>query len=78
MDRHFETPEQPVAHMREVAVKRSGFSNWLGVEPVKTWEGEPEHTQHDSPAPVLRPPDPCNHERGGVDVRSRPQVDIDG
>ena len=55
MDRHFETPEQPVAHMREVAVKRSGFSNWLGVEPVKTWGGEPEHTQHDSPAPFLRP-----------------------
>ena len=55
MDRPFETPEQPVAHMREVAVKRSGFSNWLGVEPVKTWEGEPEHTQHDSPAPVLIP-----------------------
>ena len=44
MDRHFKTPEQPVAHMREVAVKRSGFSNWLGVEPVKTWEGEPEHS----------------------------------
>jgi hypothetical protein len=25
----------------------------LGIEPVKTWEGEPKHTQHDSPAAVL-------------------------
>jgi hypothetical protein len=41
MDRHFETPEQPVAHMREVAVKRSGFSNWLGVEPVKHARASP-------------------------------------
>jgi len=53
-ERRFETPEQAVAYMREVAVKRSGFTNWLGVEPVKIWEGEseltlairPEHTQH--------------------------------
>lgn len=54
MERRFETPEQAVAYMREVAVKRSGFTNWLGVEPVRIWEGEseltlelrPEHTQH--------------------------------
>ena len=53
-ERRFETPEQAVAYMREVAVKRSGFTNWLGVEPVRIWEGEseltlvirPEHTQH--------------------------------
>jgi uncharacterized protein (TIGR00369 family) len=52
--RRFETPEAAIAYMREVAVARSGFSNWLGVEPVKVWEGEaeltlairPEHTQH--------------------------------
>ncbi len=53
-ERRFDSPEQAVAYMREVAVKGSGFSNWLGVEPVKVWEGEseltlavrPEHTQH--------------------------------
>jgi uncharacterized protein (TIGR00369 family) len=51
--RRFDTPEAAVVYMREVAVARSGFS-WLGVEPVKVWEGEaeltlairPEHTQH--------------------------------
>lgn len=53
-ERRFDTPAAAVAYMREVAVKRSGFTNWLGVEPVKVWEGEaelsldlrPEHTQH--------------------------------
>lgn len=50
----FESPEASIAYMREVAVKRSGFSNWLDVEPLKVWEGEselrlvlrPEMTQH--------------------------------
>ncbi len=53
-ERRFETPEQAVAYMREVAVKRSGFTSWAGVEPLRIWEGEseltltirPEHTQH--------------------------------
>jgi len=53
-ERRFETPEQAVAYMKAVAVARSGFSSWLGVEPIKVWEGEselllvirPEHTQH--------------------------------
>ena len=52
--RRFETPEQAVEYMKQVAVKRSGFSNWLQVEPLKVWEGEselllelrPEMTQH--------------------------------
>ena len=53
-ERRFETPEQALAYMKSVAVARSGFSSWLGVEPIKIWEGEsellliirPEHTQH--------------------------------
>lgn len=52
--RRFETNEQAVAYMRGVAVKRSGFSSWLGVEPVRVFEGtseltldvRPELTQH--------------------------------
>lgn len=50
----FDTPEASLAYMKKVAVGRSGFSNWLRVEPVKVWEGEseltlalrPEMTQH--------------------------------
>lgn len=50
----FDTPEASLAYMKEVAVKRSGFSHWLDVEPVKVWEGEselrlklrPDMTQH--------------------------------
>lgn len=50
----FETPDQAVAYMKQVAVARSGFSNWLEVEPVTVWEGRselmlrlrPEMTQH--------------------------------
>ena len=53
-ERRFETNEQAVAYMREVAVKRSGFSSWLGVEPVRVYDGlseltldvRPELTQH--------------------------------
>ncbi|HTI31663.1 MAG TPA: PaaI family thioesterase [Sphingomonas sp.] len=43
-ERRFETPEQAVEYMTAVAVKRSGFTNWLGVEPVKVWGGESELT----------------------------------
>ncbi len=53
-DTRFSSPEASIAYMKEVAVQRSGFSNWLGVEPVKVWEGEselflamrPDLTQH--------------------------------
>ena len=53
-ERRFQTPEEAAAYMREVAVERSGFTNWLAIDPIKVWEGEseltlairPEHTQH--------------------------------
>lgn len=40
----FESPEQSIEYMKRVAVGRSGFSRWLGVEPVKVWQGESELT----------------------------------
>ena len=50
----FDSPEASLDYMRRVAVKGSGFSNWLQVNPLKVWEGEsellidlrPEMTQH--------------------------------
>ena len=50
----FDSPEASLDYMRRVAVKGSGFTNWLDVEPLKVWEGEselllalrPEMTQH--------------------------------
>lgn len=53
-ERRFETPAQATEYMKQVAVKRSGFSNWLQVEPLRVWEGtselllilRPEMTQH--------------------------------
>ena len=50
----FESPEASLDYMERVAVKGSGFSNWLAVEPLKVWQGEaellldlrPEMTQH--------------------------------
>lgn len=50
----FASPEQSLEYMRLVAVARSGFTNWLAVEPLKVWLGEselllvlrPEMTQH--------------------------------
>ena len=50
----FESPEAAIAYMKAVAVRNSGFSNWLNVEPITVWEGEselflqlrPEMTQH--------------------------------
>ena len=50
----FESPEASLDYMKRVAVKKSGFSNWLAVEPLKVWQGEaelvlemrPEMTQH--------------------------------
>ncbi len=38
----FESPEQSIEYMKRVAVGKSGFSRWLGVEPLKVWEGEAE------------------------------------
>ena len=50
----FDSPEASLDYMRRVAVKGSGFSNWLQVEPLKVWQGEsellieirPDMTQH--------------------------------
>ncbi len=38
----FETNEQAVAAMKKVAVAASGFSNFLGVEPLVCFEGQSE------------------------------------
>jgi uncharacterized protein (TIGR00369 family) len=54
MTHRFESNADAVSYMREVAVGRSGFSRWLGVEPVQCWEGaseltlavRPDMTQH--------------------------------
>ncbi|EAQ28625.1 hypothetical protein NAP1_13538 [Erythrobacter sp. NAP1] len=50
----FDSPEASIDYMKKVAVARSGFSNWLQVEPLVVWEGKselllelrPEMTQH--------------------------------
>jgi len=50
----FDNPEASIDYMKRVAVGRSGFSNWLQVEPLLVWKGEselllelrPEMTQH--------------------------------
>lgn len=50
----FESPDAALDYMKQVAVKDSGFSNWLDIKPLKVWEGEselllelrPELTQH--------------------------------
>ncbi len=52
--KRFDSPAASLAYMKRVAVKGSGFSNWLDVEPIKVWGGEsellleirPEMTQH--------------------------------
>ena len=44
MVQRFASNEESIRYMREVAVGGSGFSNWLGVEPVRCWEGEAELT----------------------------------
>lgn len=38
----FDSPEASLDYMRKVAVKGSGFTNWLQVEPLKVWQGESE------------------------------------
>jgi uncharacterized protein (TIGR00369 family) len=50
----FDNPEASIEYMKRVAVGRSGFSNWLQVEPITVWKGRselllelrPEMTQH--------------------------------
>ena len=50
----FDSPEASIEYMKRVAVGRSGFSNWLQVEPIVVWKGtselllelRPEMTQH--------------------------------
>lgn len=38
----FQSPEQSIEYMKRVAVQKSGFTRWLGVEPITVWEGESE------------------------------------
>jgi len=38
----FDSPEASLEYMKRVAVKGSGFTNWLKVEPLKVWQGEAE------------------------------------
>ena len=50
----FDNEEQVLDYMRKVAVGRSGFSNFLRLQPVRCWDGvaeivmdvRPEMTQH--------------------------------
>jgi uncharacterized protein (TIGR00369 family) len=50
----FDSPEASIDYMKRVAVAKSGFSNWLQVEPIVVWQGRseltldlrPEMTQH--------------------------------
>ena len=50
----FDSPEASLTYMKQVAVKGSGFTNWLDVEPLRVWDGKselrlnlrPEMTQH--------------------------------
>jgi uncharacterized protein (TIGR00369 family) len=44
MGERFASNEEAVQYMKSVAVARSGFSNWLGVEPTTCWQGESELT----------------------------------
>ena len=38
----FDSPDASLEYMRRVAVAKSGFSNWLQVEPVVCWQGRSE------------------------------------
>lgn len=38
----FDSPEASLDYMQRVAVKGSGFTHWLAVEPLKVWQGEAE------------------------------------
>ncbi|MEM7667425.1 MAG: PaaI family thioesterase [Pseudomonadota bacterium] len=40
--KRFDSPEASIEYMKRVAVAKSGFSNWLAVEPLVVWEGASE------------------------------------
>ena len=50
----FDNEEQLLDYMKRIAVGRSGFSNFLNLQPIRCWQGEseilmdvrPEMTQH--------------------------------
>ena len=42
MPDRFPCNDEAVAYMRRVAVGQSGFSRFLGVEPIRCWRGEAE------------------------------------
>ena len=44
MAERFASNEEAVAYMKKVAVAGSGFSRFLGVEPLRCWRGESELT----------------------------------
>lgn len=44
MTDRFANNDEAVAYMRKVAVGRSGFTRFLGVEPIVCWQGQSELT----------------------------------
>ena len=42
MNNRFESPAASIEYMKEVAVGRSGFTRFVGIEPILCWEGESE------------------------------------
>lgn len=44
MAERFASNEDAVAYMRQIAVACSGFSRFLGAEPLRCWRGESEVT----------------------------------
>ncbi len=52
--RRFDSNEEALRHLKKVAVKGSGFTNFLGIEPIRCFDGEselllevrPDMTQH--------------------------------
>jgi len=42
MTNRFESPAASIEYMKEVAVGRSGFTRFVGIEPILCWEGESE------------------------------------
>ncbi|MEQ1552452.1 PaaI family thioesterase [Sphingorhabdus sp.] len=39
---NFASNDEAIAYMKDIAIKRSGFTNFLGVEPVVCWQGKSE------------------------------------
>lgn len=44
MNDRFASNDEAIHYMREIAVGQSGFSRFLGVEPLVCWQGEAELT----------------------------------